>query len=586
MRTPWLLLVVLVGCIGGRDEHGDEGLEGNGQTFPTANANVALLGGFDRLFDRTASRCVEKLPATETAPWTSGAFEPTFALDYVSSREQLAEELGVDLGLKVQHLVGSAELGLQLTRQFRRSTRSVSLLLKARQEYSVVNHADLALSDWALQLLKTDLDAFVNRCGTHFVHGIRYAGELVVLITFNANDEESLSGLTSSLGIRAGSRMTPFQVSGDLKVRLSQFAKQEGISVTVQVAGRGFSLSDGTHASDGLIQHIVGSELNAETWTRLDAVRQNLNRSVAMDACRDAGEPECDGPGYDANRFRAAQPTGVELGQYEALYGALGEAEVPLSYVHAQRDRVEEYVRALAGLQEQMEKHFAYDLAPFLEAGAGARAAYNVVPPGLPAFTLQGLTDTANHWADELRPQAGAQVGRQIQALIDTELACWNAASRDVDHQCVPAGLGAADTPAYRAFQEALLEYRSTARISPLRFRVGPGSLTFDEAQAFCNEQRDADGARMRLPRRHETPLLAVLVGYGDVNSTDPTTAGRNRIWVDGGGEPCSPEQRTWTYFSVPETDRHDGLTCGGLTERLPLVCVPQAGPDPLLPLQ
>ena len=70
---------------------------GNGDVWSTPNQNVGLFAGFDALFDKTKSQCVtpdESLALGRR--YTVGGVSETFEFVYVSSRDQLAGELGIE----------------------------------------------------------------------------------------------------------------------------------------------------------------------------------------------------------------------------------------------------------------------------------------------------------------------------------------------------------------------------------------------------------------------------------------------------------------------------------------------------------
>jgi hypothetical protein len=120
-------------------------LGGNGGTYPTRNANVKLLRGYNTLYDRAdLSTCVT--PLEESKLTLAGGQEADIEVMYVESRSELARELGLDLSLGVKYAgIGEGNIGVDMLSNFNSKNQAINLLVKLERHYKVVNQTDLRL---------------------------------------------------------------------------------------------------------------------------------------------------------------------------------------------------------------------------------------------------------------------------------------------------------------------------------------------------------------------------------------------------------------------------------------------------------
>jgi hypothetical protein len=546
---------------------------GNGALYATRNENVEILHGLHTLFDRTAGRCVQG-DGANAAEVRVGNTTSMFEAVHISSREELARELGIDLGLKVRYGISSGNASLNMVNNFTRSSRSAHLLLKTTFEYSVTNRSALSLTEEASGLLADgDVNRFVSRCGTHYANGARYGAQLFILLRFSAQNESTATDLNASLGIRVQTGVT--SVRGDLRARLSTASQREGVSVSVTVVPRGFDTAAGAEAAPSFVS-LVSNGFNDATFGVIEQIWQAMQRSVSRDMCRDAGEGQCDGvaaPGYFRNPRRWSEPLGVALGFYDGVGNVPAGSGAQFATVRDNIRLVERYVRAFSEMKERMEMAHNDEVDVFLRAPDSLKAGFNVAVPGEARWTVEDLVRTANVWRQNFYPaDRGNPVGWDVERMGDRISECWNRAASNVMETC-------------GTFEEAgdfdhglaqLEKYRDEARILELRYTIAPALMSYQAAVDHCGEQG------WRLPTVAEAGLVAPLVGFGPLPATTETP---HEAWLLWNGRPCEADGASHVeLFNSPADPAAGGTYCAGPERQMAVICVPPTGPMPLLP--
>lgn len=561
-----LLAAALAGCVSNDEwlEPEDDG-KADDPTAPGAMAteagDVTILHGFNKLLDQTAAPC---LAPVSGGGYRVGNVEEKFDLSLVGSREELARQLDVDLGLKVKYKVVDAQGSFDLLDSFKSSRTSVTFLLRAVQQYRVLSTRAVELVPFARELLAKDPTGFLNQCGNLYINGIKYEAQFHVLIRYEARDEQTANAIKAELAIT-----TPAPISGMVKTALDRTAKRADVSVTVGVASRGFLVS-GTPASSSVVASLLGSGVSIETFAKVDELRAAMAASIRTDICRDAGGKECDGPGYEANTLRSASPAGVTLVSYEKAVNAPragngwnGYEEIRKTLAGADR-----YLRDYIKLQNQVEAVYLDEVDAFLSAGEARKLEFGLAPPAAPVFHLEELSSTASLWASKFRPETGSTTG----ALDDVILECWSGASSG---NYAPCRGTVSDGPVFRAATADLDSYRRTGRVMPLRFRAIDRGLDYQAARNLCAELVDERGLRMRLPGLDEAERMGIPVAHANLpRAADPH---RYMIWhahsqLCGGGPSAfdNPPDAT-------STTQH--AKCPAANVQLPTLCVPTTGP-------
>lgn len=560
---------------------------GNGSLIATNNANVDLLGGYHSLFDRTLAQCVkvdrELLRGAEV---NVGSVSETFQLAYVRNREELARELGVDLGLKVKYPSVNADAQVSLLDQFKSTTTTVNLLLKLSQEYSVRNRAPLLVTQAGQDKLDAGVGRFVQTCGTNYVNGIRYGAHLYLLITYEATNEESALDLKADLGLQAGVGVG--SVDGTLQAKLNNAAKRSDVRTTVKVSSTGFTFG-GDQANSSLALDLIGGELNEAMFARVDSIRQSMKTSVELDSCRDAGEGSCGStkaPGYYDNPQRSAAVRGVELGFYDTLpnltHAGSGN---PFIEVKERLLLVERYVRDWAELEERMAVAYQNEIKPFLDAPSNLKASYQVAAPAAARNTPTDVLAVANEWMDQFFPQTGPQIGWVMEKAVEAQADCWTKAASDFDYSCMPGDTPADESAAWRDVLAEVNAYAGQGRVLPLQYKAA-AAVSGDDSEQACRDLTTSQIA-YRLPTRDEAQRLAPLVAYGNLSWPG---SGANEIWFDAepGTNGCNDSSFPYPFFEhepglAPVIKCAESETLGFGGRSVLALCVPSSGPMPLV---
>lgn len=557
---------------------------GNGNLIVTANGNTQLYGGYHTLFDKTSSQCVKVDPElARGADYTVGNMQSTFELKSVTSREELAHELGLDLGLKVKYLGTNANGALSMMRKLKRDNRTANLVLKVKSAYTVRNRQQLMLTDSAQARLEEGPDRFVSACGTHYVNGVQYAAEVYLLITYTAQDDQTALDLKASLQLSGSVGLA--EVDADVKARLANSSNIAGVSTTIHVAAQGFGFGDDDSTSE-LIADLLGGAVTDETFLKLDDIRHALESSITIDACRDAGEGQCgdiEAPGYFDNVRKLAVPAAVDIGFYDSLANVPAEQAADFVLIKERLTKIERFIRDWAELEERMEDVYWSEMAPFLTADVDAKASYQVAPPGQPLRRPEDLVNTFDHYLEMFLPEKGSQIGSKFEIASNKIRDCWNRTSVDVMHECAPGDIAAADSPAWQEIEGDLRAYDEEARILPLRYQLAH-DVRYGDIRDACSALNTA-GITYRPPTLEEARLLAPAMGYGTID----WTAEEHQSWIetDDPASLCPNQDDTNpSYRNSPAFDEgeivcmHKDDLFSGIT--LNTMCVPSGGPMPL----
>lgn len=580
---------------------------GNGDILPTKNGNAFLLSGYHSLFDKTTNApCVAAIDEEGVASFTVGNVSETFQLAYVTSREELAQELGIDIGLKVRYGPVAGEGAISFVNNFSNTSRSVSFLLEATQEYTVVNRRSVLLTDEAVARLGEGANSFTRTCGTNYVNGVRHGASLLLLITYKAVSEEAAMSMRASLGVDASPAASP--VSGDVKVRLEQAAELSGVTVTVRAATEGMFL-DADHT--GLVDGLIGSSIDGDLFEQVDRIRGTMAESVQNDACRDAGVGKCRGepaPGYFANTHRNARATGVYLGFYDSLPNATWQGELnPFQQVRNRVSHVERFVRDYTEIQNRYEDIYYNEIKPFLDAPAAQKALYNIAPPGRPVRSPAELMEVAMQLDEMFYPPQGSVVGWKMGEVIDRIQDCWDQASIDLFTSCtagdepyVPAGeqppegeLEPEQTKQWNELYGLIDRYHRNSRVLPVSARPGDAAVTYPEAAEHCASLESDAEIEYRLPTRQELELIAPYLGFGNVSWSGAFQAHATWYTADAANACPSatpfplyvnePQESAPDYRCIKEVDASWWEFWADDEFHAVPICVPSTGPIPVL---
>jgi hypothetical protein len=571
MRAALAIGVLACACVADDDlvddwsEPGKSDDPTSGGVVATHSPEVRVLDGFHALLDTTSGQCLE-LGGSGPA-FSVGAIEKLFELRFVSEKEDLAQTLGIDVGLKIKYGAASGAATASFLDSFKQTGTATHLLASARASYRVTNRRPLALTAEARELLASDPRAFLHRCGNFFVNGVEHEAQLFVMIRLDAQTEDATRAIHADLGLMGGT--ATLGVDATVKGKLEQLAKREDITVEVAVLDRGFLTDGGT---TGLISSLLTGGLDAMTFEKIDAVRRTMLDSLNADACRDGGMglATCTGdrPGYADNTVRNAVPVRIDLRPYaRATNAPVGGAGSPYEAMRKLVDGANRHLRALSRNATRMDAIVNDEIAPFLSAPAARKAFHGVAAPAAPMFALDEFVATATHFRNRFDAD---RAGSPAAALHDEIARCWaSALEGGIDTCATPDSVEA--LPQTVAADAALAEYTGSGRIVPLRFSV-EGVLRFEDAEAAC-----ASKAR-RLPTFDEAQRLALAIGFGDLPRTTETRL-KFAAWHSdrakcGGGQ-------FGTFSNVPGGAHGNVCTSDTLLSQHPVttLCVPPGGP-------
>ena len=569
---------------------------GNGDIFSTRNPNAFLRGGYHTLYDKaTSTSCVEAAADSE-APYTVGDVSETFELVYVDKREQLARELNIDLGMKVRYGVVEGDASMKLVNSFTSNSRSVNVLIKLKQEYQVINRQPMRLTTAARSSLDENGGEFTAICGTHYMAGVRYGANLMILITYSASNEESATDMKATLGVSSAA----LPVTGDMKTRLHTASTLSGVTVNISASTQGVLL-----AGDKFTNQTISAAVDGKLFEQVDAIRAGMTKSVQFDVCRDAGTTTCGdepGPGYFANKSRNVQPTGIILGFYESLPNATWDGDVsPFQLVRDRLSHVERFVRDYSEVQIRYEDIYLNEVKPFLDATPAYKAMYNIAPDGKPVFSPSALQTIATDLDEKFYPERGTVIGWKTQEVVDRIKDCWDQASVNLFTSCTskdePLGdiiegkeLAATDTKQWNDLYNEIISYAKHSRILPISARIGEEPVPFGDAADVCKKLSKSESLQYRLPTKSEARVLAPMVAYGNIQwagATVPSAIWYSDVKACGDGYPyfkndpeSASQSKDPTFECAPVAGWWDQLWNDDY--RLVPICIPAAGPLPV----
>jgi hypothetical protein len=505
---------------------------GSGLTA-TRDAVVQIFDGYNRVTDTPGGRnCVLPSPGPlELAAFRAGGDVLTTELQYISTREELEEALGIDAQatIKVGPLGGGGSFGFAKT--YKSSENTLAILLRTRQMYTVVNQQRHNLTDEALGMLESDASQFVRECGTGYIAGVAYGAELSLLIQIETSSLAETMEIKSKLetqGIKAG----PATIDASLGQKFTSALENESAKVSVKVEARGFVPKVDINA--------LGA-LDANAFMVAGTAQKELQDSVALDKCHDQGDSgpgTCGGAparGYLANGARVGVPMGVlalpftrtaNLPGDQAIVDGLLEVNRAADNAIAVLEDYADIYRTMVGIHNDevgamLDSDAPYDFAIF-DPSDELRA----------EITFTGLQSIASEWADAYEPEGGSEVRK----LADLVQVCWSRAQFGDFSDCQT---DPAETSEGQEILATIQEYAGT-RIRPVYYTFAPDAVEWDIAADEC-----ATG--FRPPTASEAARLwsAVERNPGIPESADgPGVLQSNRgAWFDDKGVDCREEE-------------------------------------------
>ncbi len=541
------LLSVGAGCSASTtdDEAADEGeLRSDPNAIvPTRDPGVHLLAPYNAFLDRS--------PTTECVTGATGAnvnvMGGEFYLRHVSTREELAKELEVDVGASAKLPRGSVDATTKVVNSFKSSATTATFVIRAVRSYSVTPRGTPRLTDEAAAMLEQDqADRFLQTCGGSFLRSVRYQTQVLGLLQFEAKTEESARKIAASLGGGVNGIPRLASASAEVKTRAEQAASRNDATLTVTVAAIGFVARDGTTVA----------QVAERAFEKIDELRGDMNASFDADVEKDRAD-------YFGNNGRNARAIEV----VQAPYRQLPNASQTFDYheLTTKLQRAEEFFNGVAKLQVRLESIYTDEIDRFLtdtRRFGGNQFRYNVLPS--PKLTTGEVTRVAQTYAEKFKPGDG----RLVQPLRMAIERCLTGAGIGDYRACETDEI--IDRDKADAERE-IAEYTDQARIVP----VIAWMPTLGETMSHRNADDACRSAEMRLPKRDEMRMIAPAV----TALASPV----GEVWFAEDAQCAKP------FFANGSGQGQYG--CGDVTgEGLPyyndrpVVCVGLGGPVPAMP--
>lgn len=543
---------------------------GTGLTI-THDASAQVFDGYNHVVDASIRRaCV--LPedgGLEIADFRAGGDVITTELAYLTSRKQLEQAIGIDAQAKLGlgPLSGSASFGLN--RSYSSSERTVSILLRARHTYTVINQQAHELVPEALATLERDPAQFTRECGTDYIAGVAHGAELVMLVQIESSSLDKKMQIESKLaasGIKAG----PASIDASLGTKFSNALAQEDAKVAVFVESRGFVPS---------VDLAQLSQLDGDAFGVAAEAAKQLRASVELDKCHDQGDGgpgTCGGVaarGYLGNGARVAVPMGILRQQFQRT----GNFPSTPVVVNALLETMRAADKANAVIEDYAELYDAVLAVHADEAGAMTSSdrpfdfgIYDTTPTMREDFTFSEWGSHASEWADVFEPMSGDATSQLVDALQP----CWSRAQFGDFSECAAKP---EQTEGGQALLATFAEY-AEARVRPVFYANASFGTKHDEALGSCPKG-------WRLPTKSESNRLWYAIENNPdlpaPSAHEDTLQSDRAAWYDDVGKDCSGDQGSYIERLADGTF-HTGCYSNagvfGSSMRLPAMCVPKSG--------
>lgn len=507
---------------------------------PTTGTGVELLSGYNAFLDAAGSmRCVE---GEETLRANVTDIRSELYIVQVSSREELAKELDVDVSASVKLPRASADASMKLVKSMKRTSNQASYVVRARRSYAVSPRGRIRLTEGARAVLETgNTSEFLRKCGGSFVSSLRYEGQVVGLLTFETSSEESAKSVKTAVGIEGKAAVSGGVAS--LESKFGEIATKNRANLSLNVIASGFTTEKGIKAEDA----------TENTLRKIDELRGELEKSIDRNATADRD-------GYFANGMRAARAVQVT----QASYGQLENAPPQFNYqrLTVTLTRAEEFFLELATAQLRMEAVHTDEIQPFLSDPEAFR--YNVTPRS--KTTTEAVRAVARRWATPFRPDGTTADGSLVEPLRMHNARCLASAAAGTYESCTTDVVIEGDVS---AATKALAAYGKEGRLARLVVaQPTKDTMSHYRASGVC------EAIGMRLPRVGELQAVApVAAAWGGELA---------EVWAAADASCAKP------FLSNPNGEA--AVRCAAaLTEPAPFVddkrtiCVGLSGPLPTL---
>jgi hypothetical protein len=542
--TAFFAAAILLTACSSADDSDGEAADNALRTDPNATVStidetVQLLSGYNAFLDRsTTTKCVV---ANGDAQVNVGQVQGQLYLRQVTTKEELAKELDIDVSASLKVPKVGVDAGTKLVNTFKRSATTASFVVRAVQSYSVTNKSELALTDAAKTMLSSNTNEFLQKCGGSFASGVRYEAQVVGLMQFEAQTEEQARQIATSLGVSGNAVIKQIgNATADLKTKSEQTASSANSTLSLTVVSSGFRAKSGV---EGVTDH---------TFEKIDQLRNDMSASVEDDVKRDRD-------GYFANNSRNVRAVEVTQATYAQLSNAPGHADY--TRLTSTLTRAEEFYNDVSKVTLRMQNVYTDEVAVFL-SDTKNQFRYNLVKN--PKTSTTDLVPIAQDWEKKFEPTNGTLV-EPLRGAIDR---CLAAAGNGDYSACVTdPHLDGAKSDGERA----LGDYADKGRIVVMQTWMPTlgATMSYRYAEPAC------DKLFMRLPTRAEAPFIAPAV---------TALAGpKGEVWIAGDAQCPKPvyQNNSGQGTFTCDDGAFEGLPYVG--DR-PVLCVSKSGPVAAMP--
>ncbi len=552
------LLVAGPGCSSAEgeedEEEGELGAEDSGKVIPTSQTDLLLYQGYSMLFDQGHNSCVQ--PQASVTPQV-GDVGVDVKINLVRSREELARSLGFDTELGFKLPKAGADARASLMNSFKRNSSTTTLLVRVGAYYFIDAGQTYSLTPTAAELLKNDPRGFLQRCGDAVVTKLQYRAEVLGLMKFDSNDQESTLRAAGDAKVDVPAAGSIADASAKVKATYERMSQSSRAAMNLELYTQGFS-----PGGDVSIDNLQGDQ----AMGRLQDLLKKMADTIAADRARDVehikqGNIPAQGTS-DARQAgeRAVVQRAARLGAitFHAYSKNISGSFAPVTKLTQDASA---FLHAVGDVQSRLENTYQEEVNAFITARD--QEAYNLSSGAKP--TVAELEAPAQKWAGLLKPTEGA--GTVAAQLKEAQLGCVRfMISGDGGGQCVK-------TPAIEKLlvdgNKQLEDYTREGRVVRMNILYGSEAVqTVDNAKAACTRT----GGRLPLDTEMEwlKPALAAKGGFAWVQSQQCP----KNIGIYTGKE--QPQCYNGWYM-----DWYDGLLdATGLSKRAaPVFCVANAGP-------
>lgn len=189
------------------------------------------------------------------------SYQSTFTSDDFSLTEYLKTSMNSTFEGSFEVFNFTATSNIKYENSFNLQKNEVALIIKAQETGAFDQLSDYELKDEFKTLLTTDVDSFIEKCGTHLLIKKNREAKIFVIVKFSLSDKE-LTELMEYKMSASGDILDLFKVSGNLNLEKMFEKKIKDMSYSIEVASEGMLNASSAADIKGEIQaKVTGAEL-------------------------------------------------------------------------------------------------------------------------------------------------------------------------------------------------------------------------------------------------------------------------------------------------------------------------------------